>query len=307
MFFKLCRTEQNECTAEFLHALILTNIWEQKHFKFDFKNILATGLHTSVAGFLFVEIVLTPISPIKINFILPHNLFLIACIENILSTKSKKIKEYGFVQKLNKHQITIDKPLCIKLLCCKYPYGDDLFAPKIDLFNFALIRNTFCEVVNCKHLGISKSLFLIAKFYEVLSIAGYQACACEPDATNERLPVLDYGQEFALRSEDLRKINNAKSIIANTLQNPCSLIELAHKVGLNDFKLKKCFKEVYGTTVFGYLHDIRMDKACILLKQKEKISEVAYAIGYKNAQHFTAAFKKKFGVVPSEFWKLVTS
>ncbi|QEC78985.1 helix-turn-helix transcriptional regulator [Mucilaginibacter ginsenosidivorax] len=109
-----------------------------------------------------------------------------------------------------------------------------------------------------------------------------------------------------LKIHDLDRIYQAKSIVEENLLNPCSLIELAHKVGLNDFKLKKGFREVLGTTVFGYLYDLRMDKAKLLLKDGKPVREVAFEVGYKNAHHFTAAFKKKFGYLPSKINKLLS-
>ncbi|EHQ30771.1 AraC family transcriptional regulator [Mucilaginibacter paludis] len=104
-----------------------------------------------------------------------------------------------------------------------------------------------------------------------------------------------------VKPNDIQKLQLAKMLIGENLQTPCSLIELAHKVGLNDFKLKKGFKEIFGTTVFGYLLELRMEKAkTMLLSPGCTVSEVAHAIGYKNAHHFTVAFKKKFGYLPSK-------
>jgi AraC-like DNA-binding protein len=107
-----------------------------------------------------------------------------------------------------------------------------------------------------------------------------------------------------LKEHDLERIHQAKMIVEKNLLNPCSLIELAHKVGLNDFKLKKGFREVLGTTVFSYLYDLRMEKAKMLLTGGRSVREVAYEVGYKNAHHFTKAFKKKFGYLPSGIKKL---
>ena len=85
------------------------------------------------------------------------------------------------------------------------------------------------------------------------------------------------------------------------MQSPCSLIELVELSGLNDFKLKRGFKELFGTTVFGYLFDLRIERAQEMLREgKQSIAEISFHIGYKNPQHFTAAFKRKFGYLPSE-------
>ena len=104
----------------------------------------------------------------------------------------------------------------------------------------------------------------------------------------------------AIKRSDVYKLEQARRLIGENLQSPCTLIELAHRVGLNDFKLKKGFREQYGTTVFGYLAELRMEKAKKMLSSaRYTVAEVAHAVGYKNAHHFTAAFKKKFGELPS--------
>lgn len=302
----------NVLHAEFLPDWVWSNNLEEKALNFKFDGVIITGLQISLAGFLFWEMVLSPASLIKLNFILPNNVCLIACMG-----KSVKKEACGFIQYQNQQQVSVATPLCINLLCCTFPYGDAFIAPNIDAPNLELIQNAFADILHCKQTGISKSLFLKAKFYEVLSMIGNMATGNEPLAAGFGPRAEGFGLrvagnglraegfgEPALSTEDVEKIKQAKAIIEATLQNPCSLIALAHKVGLNDFKLKKHFKEMYGNTVFGYLYHVRMEKACILLKQKQKISDVAYTVGYKNAQHFTAAFKKRFGVVPSAFLKV---
>lgn len=107
-----------------------------------------------------------------------------------------------------------------------------------------------------------------------------------------------------LKSEDVKKILLAKKLVESNLQKPNSLIELSRKAGINDFKLKKGFKEVTGLTVFGYLYKIRMEKAYEYLHQEKKsVSEVAFLIGYKNAQHFIAAFKRHYQILPGSLNK----
>ena len=80
---------------------------------------------------------------------------------------------------------------------------------------------------------------------------------------------------------------------------------LARQVGLNDYKLKLGFRQMLGTTVFGYLHQCRMEQARHLLATKDvTVTEVVRAVGYSNRGHFAAAFKRKYGVTPREFGKM---
>lgn len=140
-----------------------------------------------------------------------------------------------------------------------------------------------CAENNCLH-----RIFLAAKMLELLFL------------DIEQLKGMEEAMRPVVRTEDLEKLQLARTLIAKDIQSPCSLIELAHKVGLNDFKLKKGFKEAFGTTVFGHLYDLRMEKAkAMLATARYTISDVAHEIGYKNAHHFTAAFKKKYGYLPS--------
>ncbi|MFC3362230.1 helix-turn-helix domain-containing protein [Pedobacter fastidiosus] len=105
---------------------------------------------------------------------------------------------------------------------------------------------------------------------------------------------------ISLKADDIKKILLAKKLIEDDLQSPSSLIELSRKVGINDYKLKKGFKEITGNTVFGYLYKLRMDKAHQLLSiEKKTVGEVSFLVGYKNAQHFIVAFKKQYNILPS--------
>lgn len=107
-----------------------------------------------------------------------------------------------------------------------------------------------------------------------------------------------------LSMDDIDRIHRAREIIINNMDNYYSLIDLSRAVGINDFKLKKGFKEIFGTTVFQYLFEERMERAkTFLLDDHLCISEIASIVGYRNSSHFTNAFKKKFGYTPSDLRK----
>jgi len=73
-------------------------------------------------------------------------------------------------------------------------------------------------------------------------------------------------------------------------------------VGLNDFKLKKGFPQIYGTSIYKYLLHHRFDQARHLLEEgRMNVSEVAYAIGYSKLDHFYRSFKKRFGITPGVY------
>lgn len=99
----------------------------------------------------------------------------------------------------------------------------------------------------------------------------------------------------------VEKMYLARDIITSNIGKSCSILDLAQQIGTNDCYLKKHFKQVFGTTVYGYLQKERMEKSReLLLEGEKKISEVARLSGYKHASHFTTAFKKYFGYLPNK-------
>ena len=80
--------------------------------------------------------------------------------------------------------------------------------------------------------------------------------------------------------------------------------QLAERFRISPTALKKCFKGVYGTSVYSYLRNYRMQEAQKLLLETElTVGEIAAKIGYENPNKFTSAFKKTYGVTPTEFKK----
>lgn len=81
-----------------------------------------------------------------------------------------------------------------------------------------------------------------------------------------------------------------------------SLVALSRRFGLNECKLKREFKVLFGTTVFGYLRRRRMEEAARLLRETcMTVLEVAAEVGYSNPSHFARAFVVEFGCLPKEF------
>ncbi|WP_316839490.1 AraC family transcriptional regulator [Pedobacter gandavensis] len=161
-----------------------------------------------------------------------------------------------------------------------------LLRPDHNLINLQM-HQIIKEMIHCDRKGAFKKMFLEAKVIELLLLQLEQLS--EKDALSA-----------SLKKSDIEKIYAVREFILTNLTHTCSLIDLSHKVGTNEFTLKKGFKELFGTTVFGFWNDLKMAEAMKMLQQQGmKINEVSDAIGYKNPQHFSAAFKRKFGVVPS--------
>ncbi|WP_324171834.1 AraC family transcriptional regulator [Sulfurimonas sp.] len=103
---------------------------------------------------------------------------------------------------------------------------------------------------------------------------------------------------------DINAIKQAKDILIQNMQNPPSIIELSRLVKLNDFKLKKGFKQLYGITPYNLLINYKLEYAKKLLTDGDmNINEISHHIGYKFTQSFSTAFSHKFGVLPKDLMK----
>jgi AraC-like DNA-binding protein len=152
------------------------------------------------------------------------------------------------------------------------------------------------QMLSCSFAGSMRQMYLEEKSVELLTLW----------LQHRRSQSIDLGGCFsapappiALKDVDRDRIYQARDILLQAFRKPPSLKELAHQVGLNDCTLKRQFKQVFGTTVFGYLYDYRMEQARRwLLEQPWSVTEVARRVGYKNLCAFSTAFRKKFGVSP---------
>ncbi len=67
--------------------------------------------------------------------------------------------------------------------------------------------------------------------------------------------------------------------------------------------LKRAYRVVFGVPVYEYARNERLQRARILLAEGElSVGEVAARVGYQSLSWFSLAFKKKFGMLPSEVW-----
>ena len=147
------------------------------------------------------------------------------------------------------------------------------------------------QILDCPYQGVTQQMYLECKALELLAL---QFSDLETDAAKPN--------PSRLRAEDLERVQHARELLVQHLENPPSLIALSHRVGLSNRKLKQGFQELFGTTVFGYLGNYRMEQAKSLLRQSNvTITEVAAKVGYRNPEAFSTAFRRKFAISPKAY------
>jgi AraC family transcriptional regulator, transcriptional activator of the genes for pyochelin and ferripyochelin receptors len=153
------------------------------------------------------------------------------------------------------------------------------------------IKLVLQQILNCPYTGTIGQVYLEGKVLELIALQTAQWTESQNFKFNKKI-----------KFSDIDCIHQAREIIIQRLDDPPSLLELAREIGLNDCTLKRGFRQVFGTTVFGYLRQQRLIKAQQLLQETEMtIAQVSSHVGYSHGGHFASAFKREFGVSPKMF------
>ena len=142
------------------------------------------------------------------------------------------------------------------------------------------------ETKNLK--GITKKLYLKAKVFELLALQIENYKNVDVKTTKG--------------SKILKKLYKIRQLIKNNLQDSYTTKQLSIEMALNEHILKKEFKRIFGYSVNKFSTIEKMNTAKDLLKNPQlPIYQIAEEVGYKNATHFTVAFKRYFGDTPKFF------
>jgi AraC-like DNA-binding protein len=250
----------------------------------------------------------TPVDTININFHLAgrldttfeglsHDLRMSPGKHNLVfSPEGGDTNRLAANESLEMFHISLDKAFFSEIIGC-----DDRWSERVQnnlLYNrpFSGIKGTadttplmqslIRQVKQCGEVGAVRNLMIQSKVFELLALQIEQF----------RGP----GQADSISAADADKLHQLKYFLDTHFLEEHSLAALSRICLLNEFKVKKGFKELFGTTVFGYLRKMRMDYAeRMLLDSAQSVEEVSDLLGYEHAQHFSTAFRKYHGVNPS--------
>lgn len=205
-------------------------------------------------------------------------------IDNQSAMFSLQITRECFLNLIGEGGITLD-PFTNKV-AGKQPA---LFANEWLPINIA-IEKCIDDITQCQFAGDMKKLYLRSKAVE-LFILFVQASTRRPDTRGK----------FVKTAADREKLYFARDYLISNYADPVSLSDLVKVTGLNEFKLKNGFRELFDTSVMDFLINYRLEQARELLMNTTKnISEIAYETGYSSPSYFSKAFKKKYGAGPKK-------
>ena len=153
-----------------------------------------------------------------------------------------------------------------------------------------VLLNCINSILNCNYPDSLKPMYILSRAIELIVL---------------QIESLDRSSgktvTFIKKEYDRERILFARDYLIKHMGNPPTLPELSRLAGINEFKLKNGFKEIFSQPVFAWLADVRLETARTeLMKKSKPITEIAFEMGYSSPQHFSSAFKRKYGVPPSK-------
>ena len=254
-------------------------------------------------------------APVSFSFLLSGT-----CRHRVRGLENRKLTEFNSVSGTNMvstmHHITGDMDFSpdIPVICVDmkidhrllYAYIDErkdrllkglkgLLTPGRQVYaDFPLhcgMASTVMDIIHPpSYTGITRSLFYESRALDLLTLQLEQMTSKSP---------LSSRKKAYPGKKDLERLHEARRLLVSDLKDPPTIASLARKCGLNEFKLKKGFKQAFNTTIFAYLQEVKMKNAWQLIQEGGlSVTEAAYEVGYTNISHFSAAFKKQFHLTP---------
>jgi AraC-like DNA-binding protein len=258
-------------------SIDLKNANDNIHLHFNLKGSSAVAFKNSMQKFQYNQ--------------LEHNIAYSNCTEGIVSLNDLYIEK--FIIEINKDEflkITDNSTDALMKFGDKVLKGETTSVSKSNHVIDLKMYNSIQAILNCNLPSRLKKIFLTSKCMEMLAL---QADCFETDKAKKT--------GFYLSKYDKECLLFSRNYMIEHIEDPPSLIELAVLTGINLYKLKRGFKEMFGTTVFDFLSEYRLGLAMQWIVTGEKtIKAVADELGYSSLSHFSNAFKKKFGVSPKQ-------
>jgi AraC family transcriptional activator of pyochelin receptor len=143
------------------------------------------------------------------------------------------------------------------------------------------------QIMLCPLSGPLRQLYLSGKALELTAaVMDGLAGTCAP-------------AEAAPGTRQLRCLQQARDILLQRLHAPPTLPELARLAGTNASTLSLGFRQLFGTSVFAYVRQQRLELAYRMLASGNiSVADAAHACGYTDS-HFSKVFRQRYGVSPS--------
>ena len=104
--------------------------------------------------------------------------------------------------------------------------------------------------------------------------------------------------------ERIDAVQRMQDYIENNLDKDISMADLSKAAGYSPWYSYRLFQSLLHMTPAVYIRRLRLSKSALRLRdEKVKIIDVAFDLGFASVDGYTRAFRKEFGITPSEYAK----
>jgi AraC-like DNA-binding protein len=152
------------------------------------------------------------------------------------------------------------------------------------------ILRTVNEIVKKEEPGNMKSYYYKIKAMELLFYL-FESLRKRQNSVSRKL-----------NGKEIEAVYRVRDKIVSSLSQFSSIDELKQIAAMNELKLRKLFKQVFGMGIYDYYQHLRMKEAARLLREENiSVSEAGYKMGFENLGHFTKVFEKHIGKKPMKY------
>jgi AraC-like DNA-binding protein len=152
------------------------------------------------------------------------------------------------------------------------------------------ILRTVNEIVKKEEPGNMKSYYYKIKAMELLFYL-FESLRKRQNSVNRKL-----------NHKEIEAVYLVRDKIVSSLSQFSSIDELKQIAAMNELKLRRLFKQVFGMGIYDYYQHLRMKEAARLLREENiSVSEAGYQMGFENLGHFTKVFEKHIGKKPMKY------
>jgi DNA-binding response OmpR family regulator len=110
------------------------------------------------------------------------------------------------------------------------------------------------------------------------------------------------------RDRAMEILRKARGYLLAHLADSPDLISVARHCATNRTTLQQLFQRYYGTSVFGFMREQRLQLARRLLRKGDtRVEVIALEVGYKSGRDLARAFRRRFGVAPTQLGEEVAN
>ncbi len=164
--------------------------------------------------------------------------------------------------------------------------------------------------INSSGVGKLRSEALLKGIEEMLLMGEKEAGGFEVECSKQLYSMLlDLKKlliEPAGRNEEMERMKPVLRYIAQHLQRPLPLAELAEVASVSPQYLCRLFQKTMNMRPLYYVNQerISLSKKLMFSERNKKIYEIAHQVGYENSSYFCAVFKRYTGMSPEDFKRL---